>query len=65
MTADPITCEWCRAKFTQPHVKGPVPRFCSKAHRQYSFQKVKMDRLTERIKELEAEVERLTAGVSR
>lgn len=31
-----IECEWCGANFPRPSHRGPKPRFCSAAHRQYS-----------------------------
>jgi hypothetical protein len=30
-------CEWCGRKFTVPNDRGPIPLYCSAAHRQAAY----------------------------
>ncbi len=34
-----IRCVWCGAAFVRPHSRGPIPKFCSAAHRQAAFRR--------------------------
>ena len=33
-----LNCEWCGRPFERPHSRGPVPRFCSRSHRQRAYE---------------------------
>lgn len=33
-----LECEWCGREFGRPHSQGPVPRYCSAAHRQRAYE---------------------------
>lgn len=33
-----LKCDWCGKDFERAHNKGPIPRFCSRGHRQRSYE---------------------------
>ena len=39
------TCEWCDEPFERSAARGPVPRFCSNAHRQAAHRRRHAERL--------------------
>src|SRR5438105_374696 len=34
MDRNDLTCEWCGKQFRRTHSRGPIPKYCSTAHRQ-------------------------------
>lgn len=36
--AGQLTCEWCGEPFERAHRRGPVPKYCSKTHRQRAYE---------------------------
>ena len=50
--AERITCGYCGNEFPKPKQRGPVPKFCSPAHRQRNYEE-------NRVKRVQAENRRL------
>lgn len=42
-----LLCRWCGNRFTRPNPHGPVPKYCSAAHKQRAHEARKMKQIAE------------------
>jgi hypothetical protein len=47
------TCGWCGDTFHRPHERGPIPKYCSTAHRQQAYRARQLGRFVEQHLEIE------------
>lgn len=51
-----INCEYCGKEFPKPNQRGPVPKFCSPAHRQRAYEESKFKRVQAENRQLKRQV---------
>lgn len=59
-----LTCEYCKRDFPKPKQRGPVPKFCSAAHRQRNYEETKMKRLQAEARQLRRKLTAATTALS-
>lgn len=59
-----LTCEYCEREFPKPKQRGPVPKFCSAAHRQRNYEETKLKRLLAEKRELSRKLTAATTALS-
>lgn len=59
-----LVCEYCKREFPKPKQRGPVPKFCSAAHRQRNYEETKVKRLQQETRQLRRKLVAATTALS-